>query len=91
MSGRTLGLVTLVGFALMSAFVDVIAGYRLQHDDIFAVAAISFTLVAVFFLGYELLFGAPRVRRALADRTGDVLGINAALYCHGFHFSSRSS
>lgn len=76
MSGQGKGLLALVGFAVMSAAVDVIAGNRLQGENTFAVAAIAFTLVALGFLAGELPSRGARLRWCLTKYPTDVLGIN---------------
>jgi drug/metabolite transporter (DMT)-like permease len=69
--------VPLMGFAVSTAVLDVYAGNQLQTHDPVAVAAVSFTLVALFFLA----FGAARGGISAALRPWrvsrhDVLAIN---------------
>lgn len=48
------GVIPLLGFAAFTATLDVYAGNQVQAHDPVTVAAISFTLVAVFFLGTDM-------------------------------------
>ncbi|MFB8277988.1 EamA family transporter [Nocardia colli] len=71
------GLVPLTGFAFLTAALDVFAGNQLQAHDPATVAAISFTLAAVFFLGGDLIRRGPAAAlRPLRDNRYDVIMIN---------------
>jgi drug/metabolite transporter (DMT)-like permease len=79
--GRTtwlvLGLVPLVGFAFLTAALDVYAGNQLQAHDPATVAAISFTLAGAFFLATTVLRqGVAETLRPLRTRRNDVIMIN---------------
>ena len=77
MTGRLArGWLPLLAFALLSAAVDVYAGNRLQALSPLAVAAISFTLTAAFFLGGEGL--RRRGPSPLRTRAGDVAVLNVS-------------
>ncbi|WP_312872041.1 DMT family transporter [Amycolatopsis dendrobii] len=71
------GLAPLTGFAFLTAALDVFAGNQLQAQDPATVAAISFTLAALFFLGGDMLRRGPAATfRPLRDHRYDVLMIN---------------
>jgi drug/metabolite transporter (DMT)-like permease len=71
------GLLPLVGFALLTAALDVFAGNQLQVHSPATVAAISFTLATVFFLGGAIIRqGVAATLRPLRTRRYDVIMIN---------------
>jgi len=73
------GVVMLLVFAALTALVDVYAGNRLQELSLVSMAAISFTLSAVFFLGLDILLrGAATAFRPLRTQTYDVVAINVS-------------
>lgn len=72
------GLLPLIGFALFTAALDVFAGNQLQAHSAATVAAISFTLATVFFLGGAIIRqGVRATLRPLRTRRHDVIMINA--------------
>ncbi|HKR49997.1 MAG TPA: DMT family transporter [Pseudonocardiaceae bacterium] len=71
------GLLPLVGFALLTAALDVFAGNQLQAHSPATVAAISFTLATVFFLsGAIIRQGVAATLRPLRTCRYDVVMIN---------------
>lgn len=77
MSNTARGLWPLLGYAALTAAVDVYAGNRLQSLSPISVAAISFTLAAAFFLGLEVAGkGASSVLRLIRAQRHDVIAIN---------------
>lgn len=77
MSNMARGLPPLVAYGVMIAAVDVYAGNRLQSLDPFAIAAISFSLAAAYFLIQETgRNGVRSVLRPMARHRHDVIAIN---------------
>jgi drug/metabolite transporter (DMT)-like permease len=77
MSNTARGLWPLLGYAALTAAVDVYAGNRLQSLSPISVAAISFSLAAVFFLALEVAGrGVAAVRKLLWTQRHDVTAIN---------------
>jgi drug/metabolite transporter (DMT)-like permease len=73
----TEGLLPLLGFALFTAALDVFAGNQLQAHSAATVAAISFTLATVFFLGGAIIRqGVTATLRPLRTCRHDVVMIN---------------
>lgn len=71
------GFVPLAGFAFLTAALDVFAGNQLQAHDPATVAAISFTLATIFFLGGDMIRRGPAAAlRPLRDNRYDVIMIN---------------
>ncbi|MFI6848733.1 EamA family transporter [Kitasatospora sp. NPDC050467] len=71
------GAAPLLGYAALTAALDVYAGNRLQSVDPLALAAVSFTLAAAFFLGLESVRNGPaQALRPLRAHRGDVLAVN---------------
>lgn len=71
------GLLPLAGFAFLTAALDVFAGNQLQAHSPATIAAISFTLATVFFLGGSVLKrGAAATFRPVRDNRYDVIMIN---------------
>ncbi len=71
------GLAPLAGFTFLTAALDVYAGNQLQSHNPISVAAISFTLAAVFFLGGDMLRRGVRASLSpLRTDRGDVVAIN---------------
>jgi drug/metabolite transporter (DMT)-like permease len=73
------GVAPLLAFAVLSGAVDVYAGNRLQALSPLDVAAISFSLTAVFFLGGETARrGVAAALRPLLTHRRDVIAINVS-------------
>ncbi|MCI4061251.1 DMT family transporter [Micromonospora sp. R77] len=73
------GILVLLLFAAMSALVDVYAGNQLQKVDTLSLAAVSFTLCGLFFLGLDLVRRGPAATFApLRTRRYDVVAINVS-------------
>ncbi|MDQ0310096.1 drug/metabolite transporter (DMT)-like permease [Kitasatospora herbaricolor] len=73
------GVAPLTGFAALTAAVDVYAGNRLQSLDPLAIAAVSFSLTAVFFLGLDIARkGLAAALRPLSAQRWDVLALNVS-------------
>ncbi|MFC0598835.1 DMT family transporter [Streptomyces palmae] len=71
------GLIPLTSFAFLTAALDVFAGNQLQSHSPATVAAISFTLAAVFFFGGDIVRrGAAATVRPFRDNRYDVIMIN---------------
>jgi drug/metabolite transporter (DMT)-like permease len=71
------GLLPLVGFTFLTAALDVYAGNQLQAHAPATVAAISFTLAAVFFLAVTVVrHGGAATLRPLRAQRSDVIMIN---------------
>ncbi len=78
-AGLWRGVAPLVGFAALTAAVDVYAGNRLQSFDPLAMAAVSFSLTAAFFLGLDVLRkGLAAALRPLTAQRRDVLALNVS-------------
>jgi drug/metabolite transporter (DMT)-like permease len=76
-SNTARGLGPLLGYAILSAAVDVYAGNTLQSISPIGLAAVSFTFAAVFFLGLDAARnGLAAVLRPLRTHTLDVVAIN---------------
>lgn len=72
----TRGVTMLLLFAVFSALVDVYAGNQLQKISPISVAAISFTLCAVFFLGLDAARRGSAAFTSLRTHRRDVIAIN---------------
>ncbi|KOX03166.1 MULTISPECIES: DMT family transporter [Micromonospora] len=73
------GILVLLLFAAMSALVDVYAGNQLQKVDTLSLAAVSFTLCGIFFVGLDLARRGPAATFApLRTRRYDVIAINVS-------------
>ncbi|RJQ75785.1 DMT family transporter [Pseudonocardiaceae bacterium YIM PH 21723] len=71
------GLIPLGGFAFLTAALDVFAGNQLQAHNPATIAAISFTLTALFFIGVDSARrGLAATLRPLTVNRGDVIMIN---------------
>uniref|UniRef100_A0AAU2VFC9 DMT family transporter n=1 Tax=Streptomyces sp. NBC_00003 TaxID=2903608 RepID=A0AAU2VFC9_9ACTN len=71
------GLLPLTSFAFLTAALDVFAGNQLQAHSPATVAAISFTLATVFFLGGGMIRqGVTATLRPIRDNRYDVIMIN---------------
>ncbi|WP_370969329.1 EamA family transporter [Amycolatopsis sp. cg9] len=71
------GVLPLTGFAALTAALDVFAGNQLEQLRPATVAAVSFGLAAVVFLGFALLRdGAAATFRPVRELRGDVVMIN---------------
>lgn len=71
------GLPPLLGYALLTAVVDVYAGNRLQQLSPISVAAIAFSLAAAALLGIDIARRGPaRALRPLRTHRRDVIAIN---------------
>ncbi|MGW1974528.1 EamA family transporter [Streptomyces sp. NPDC001889] len=70
------GIIPLVGYAVLTAAMDVYAGNRFEVINPASIAAVSFTLTMVFFAGLDWQrHGLPRRATLLAHR-GDLVAIN---------------
>jgi drug/metabolite transporter (DMT)-like permease len=79
MSNTARGLSPLLAYAALSAAVDVYAGNRLQGLSPTSVAAISFSLAAVFFFGLEAARnGLAATLRPVRTHTHEVVAINVS-------------
>jgi len=73
------GLLPLISFALLTAALDVFAGNQLQVHSPATVAAISFTLATVFFLGGAMIRqGVAATLRPLRTHRHDVIILSAS-------------
>ncbi|MFF7457931.1 EamA family transporter [Kitasatospora sp. NPDC008115] len=70
------GILPLVGYAVLTAAMDVYAGNRLQVAGPAAIAAVSFTLSAVFFAAVQWRRGGLVRLRALTAHRRDLVAIN---------------
>lgn len=74
----TRGMTALGAYAALSAAFDVYAAERVQQYSPMTLAALSFGLVTVLFLGTDLVRRGPgEVLRPVRARRGDVLALNA--------------
>jgi drug/metabolite transporter (DMT)-like permease len=70
------GVLPLLGYAVLTAGMDVYAGNRFKHVSPASIAAVSFTLATVFFLAIELRrYGARRLA-LLSEHRRDLVAIN---------------
>jgi drug/metabolite transporter (DMT)-like permease len=77
MSNVIRGIAPLFGYAVFVAASDVYAGNRLQSLSPMTIAAVSFTLAAIFFLGLDIgRNGLARALRPLRTHRRDVVAIN---------------
>lgn len=77
MSNALRGVAPLFGYAVFIAACDVYTGNRLQSLSPLTIAAVSFTMAAVFFLGLDIgRNGLARALRPLRTHRGDVVAIN---------------
>jgi drug/metabolite transporter (DMT)-like permease len=76
MTTMSRGVPPLLGFAVLSAAVDVYAGNRLQAVDPASVAALSFTVTAALFFGAEVVQRGRTALRPLRTHPYDVTALN---------------